>query len=1009
MNRSILFSLLLLVLSVRVYSRVYTNGAVALEEYTLSNGLTVFLMENHGEVDVCGTVVVRAGEVDEPDGHRGVANFLGHALMCGTRKIGALDWLQEKPIYEEIIALYDSLSMTVDEQKYSDLWQRITEKTEEAARYSSSNEFANLLAMMGAMGIKNSVYEDYTQFRSNFPPQAMAEWLQLNSERFIDPVFRNFQSRLNLFYEEFNRYSTPYNLKRQFLSNQFYKGTPYARPEKGTPEELLHPSMSAMIDFYNTWYVAGNMALVLVGNFDSEAVKPLIEETFGRLPNRPLPERKVYQVADFHEKNRNKVNTGDFGWFLGFGWYFTGPDVDSDEFVHMKFVEYMLSNSNRSGLINQLEYSGLFENTNESRLNTVSTTLRRDVKGSVIAVSVVPWERSTEYSVFYDTKFMVFDKINMLKHEKKIPEQLFMLSKNYLLDEVERFIGAANIEKAEAVCRNWVMDIPQAELFDTEKIDRVTKADIANFVQKYLSDNYLTVIYDILHPVKKIAELQLGQIDKPVTPVPRFNDASVSEYAQYLLPDGAILPDMETPAFNNMEERVVAEEAMLYYTPDAEGENFTLTLRYEYGLQDDRDLGDLTYALNRTGIKPGIPENARRRMFEELGATIKMHADYNYFYIDLIGNESNLERILNVTTVWMLAPWLDRRQLYDLWQCQYGKRIDYEYVPYMNDALRQYVFHGNMSDYLNLSPKEDLIFMSITETGKKYFDYMTDRKPLDEVTKKIMCSPVDMFYRGNMPVDTVAKLMALAPMAELDRIPVPRREKPLVYYGQTGVHYSTHLPSSVSYVTFYSKLTSFRYDDYIPARVFSIYFQSLLDDELRQKRAMALEPTGRVAVPLQPNGECGFIGDMEVGGENTTQAIDLYMSMLNDMPLDDNRFHRAIRACYQECINSFYGPDKGRMYNWLQNVYPAGVPVEEWLSELKTMTIHNMQWFYESRIKPLPVQIIVTADKDDFDTSEMRKYGAVRPRGPNRLFKDTKEFRYSKIAPRTLFDEPICK
>lgn len=188
-------------------AHVYTNGDFRIEEYTLDNGLTVYLVPNSSDVDVCGTVVVRAGTVDEPDSHRGVANFLKYGLNGGTQKIGAIDWQREKPIYEEIIGLYDSLSVENDRQKYLDLWQRISEKTAEAARFSSSNEFLNLLGELGATDIQDYVDTDYSRFGSNFPSSAMEQWLQLNSERFIDPVFRNFQSRLNIFYEEFNRYS----------------------------------------------------------------------------------------------------------------------------------------------------------------------------------------------------------------------------------------------------------------------------------------------------------------------------------------------------------------------------------------------------------------------------------------------------------------------------------------------------------------------------------------------------------------------------------------------------------------------------------------------------------------------------------------------------------------------------------------------------------------------------------------------------------------------------------
>ena len=45
---------------------VFAQSREGLSQYTLDNGLTVILWEDHDEPDVTGYVVVRAGSVDEP-------------------------------------------------------------------------------------------------------------------------------------------------------------------------------------------------------------------------------------------------------------------------------------------------------------------------------------------------------------------------------------------------------------------------------------------------------------------------------------------------------------------------------------------------------------------------------------------------------------------------------------------------------------------------------------------------------------------------------------------------------------------------------------------------------------------------------------------------------------------------------------------------------------------------------------------------------------------------------
>jgi len=49
----------------------------------------------------------------------------------------------------------------------------------------------------------------------------------------------------------------------------------------GTIEHLKNPSLSKMEAYFNIYYVANNMALVLTGDFNSAEIKPLIEQKFG--------------------------------------------------------------------------------------------------------------------------------------------------------------------------------------------------------------------------------------------------------------------------------------------------------------------------------------------------------------------------------------------------------------------------------------------------------------------------------------------------------------------------------------------------------------------------------------------------------------------------------------------------------------------------------------------------------------------------------------------------------
>ena len=121
-------------------------------QYQLDNGLTVYLWEDHDQPDVQGWTVTRAGAIDEPADATGLAHYLEHMLFKGTDRIAALDWEKEKPLYEQIIALYDTLALTTDAKAREAVQLRINEVSLEAAQYAATDEFSNLIQGIGGEG-----------------------------------------------------------------------------------------------------------------------------------------------------------------------------------------------------------------------------------------------------------------------------------------------------------------------------------------------------------------------------------------------------------------------------------------------------------------------------------------------------------------------------------------------------------------------------------------------------------------------------------------------------------------------------------------------------------------------------------------------------------------------------------------------------------------------------------------------------------------------------------------
>ena len=282
-----------------------------LKAFKLKNGLSVYIWEDNTKSDVYGAVGVRTGSVNDPAEYTGLAHYLEHVMFKGKNKIGTLDWSAEEPLYKQIIAKYDEMAEETDPVKKEAIGKEINELTIRAGKVSVSNEFSNLMESMGGKNLNAGTSYDYTVYYNSFPAYQINKWLEISSQRFLNPVFRTFQSELETVYEEYNRaQDNPGRVQNQFLMGKAFEGHPYSRPILGLPEHLKNPRLSKLIEFYNTWYTPENMVLVLVGNINARQVSARINAAFGRLPKKGIPERKSYPELEIKGRTQHTAKIG---------------------------------------------------------------------------------------------------------------------------------------------------------------------------------------------------------------------------------------------------------------------------------------------------------------------------------------------------------------------------------------------------------------------------------------------------------------------------------------------------------------------------------------------------------------------------------------------------------------------------------------------------------------------------------------------------------------------------
>ena len=173
--------------------------------YTLSNGLTVILSENHKEPRIQALIPTRAGSNTDPRTNTGLAHYLEHMLFKGTDKFGSLDWAKEKPLLDQVDALYEKYTKTTDSAQRKAIYKEIDRVSGEAAKFAIANEYDKMMASMGGQGTNAFTWYEQTCYTEDIPTNAIDRFLKLQAERFRSPVLRIFHTELEAVYEEKNR------------------------------------------------------------------------------------------------------------------------------------------------------------------------------------------------------------------------------------------------------------------------------------------------------------------------------------------------------------------------------------------------------------------------------------------------------------------------------------------------------------------------------------------------------------------------------------------------------------------------------------------------------------------------------------------------------------------------------------------------------------------------------------------------------------------------------------
>jgi predicted Zn-dependent peptidase len=266
-------------------------------EFSLGNGLHFIIFERHEAPVVSFHSYVNAGSVDDPGGETGIAHMFEHMAFKGTETIGSKNYPLERQAMDAVEHVYDlydaerNKGAKADPKKVAELEQQLKAAMEKANSFVIPNAYPQLIEENGGVGMNAGTGEDSTNYFYNFPRNRLELWFLLESQRFYDPVFREFYKERDVVREErrMRVESSPQGMLEEALLATAFEAHPYRNMPGGWASDIENFRLPEAIQFYKRYYVPANITIAIAGDVDPKECQRLADKYFSILPSGPLP------------------------------------------------------------------------------------------------------------------------------------------------------------------------------------------------------------------------------------------------------------------------------------------------------------------------------------------------------------------------------------------------------------------------------------------------------------------------------------------------------------------------------------------------------------------------------------------------------------------------------------------------------------------------------------------------------------------------------------------------
>ncbi|GLB51373.1 peptidase M16 [Neptunitalea chrysea] len=934
-----------------------TNDPTGLRLYTLDNGLKVYLSKNTDEPKIQTYIAVRAGSTYDPKETTGLAHYLEHMLFKGTHELGTLNWETESSYLHQISDLYEAHKIAINPEEKLAIYRKIDSVSLIASNYCVANEYDKITQSMGATGTNAHTSVEETVYKNKIPSNELNKWLALESDRFGELVLRLFHTELEAVFEEFNRsQDNDYFKMYHATMSSLFPTHPYGTQTTiGTAEHLKNPSMVAIHNYFDKYYVPNNMALVLVGDIDYDKTIKAVDDTFGKLKRKEVTHPTLPKEAPITSPVIKEVY-GPTAENVTIA--FRSPGVGTDGEKYLMLCDMIMANGN-AGLI-------------DLNLNQKQVVQRASCYPNFMndygyhQFNGTPRANQT----LEEVKDLLLEQIDKLKKGEFEDWMIDAVVNDLKLNQTRQYENSTALASAyyDAFIhhQNWE---DRVKLLDDLK--NINKEDLIAFANDFYKENYV-VIYKHQGEDENIVKVQ----NPKITQVNLNRDKQSEYFTKFIEMETAPLEPQYVDFDKAIQKISLANGVEVSYIENELNDLFQLYILFDMGSDNNKDLSTALNYLEYVGTAKYSPEELKKE-FYKLGVNYYVGVDNDQTYVALRGLKENLPKGLSLLEeLWDNA--VANQETYNKYVDQIAKgRQD-------NISEKSFILWNGLMNYGKYGEDSSLRnIYTVSQLKEK------DPKDLVDLIKGLKNYKQRIFYYGK-DIDA-----AIANLNDQHKL-----KGALKQYPKANVYQEDETGGNVYFVDydmvqtemlFLAKSAPFDPKNMAASTLFNSYFgsglSSIVFQEIRESKALAYSAFASYSNASEKDKSNYVYAYIGTQANKMPQAVDAMIYLMKNMPDAEQQFNAAKDAALKKIAAQRI--TKTSIFWRYETQKKKGIDYdnrEEIYNTIKNMTLEDLHTFFDENIKNEDYNVMVIGNKNEVDMEALKQLGNVKELDVDYLF-----------------------